>query len=227
MEPSTGPGAAPPSERSRVRRLPDRARYEREAVHAVLDAGLVAHVGLVVDGQPFVLPMVHGRDGARLLLHGSVASRLQRRLAEGLPACATVTLVDGLVVARSTFHHSLNYRSVVVLGTARRITDPTEAARALDVITDHVVPGRSAEARSPRPDEVRQTSLLELPIEEASVKVRTGGPVDDEADLDLPVWAGVVPLELAAGPARPEPDLAPGVELPGSLRPWTRPGEAR
>jgi nitroimidazol reductase NimA-like FMN-containing flavoprotein (pyridoxamine 5'-phosphate oxidase superfamily) len=219
----TGP-TTEPTERTRVKRLPERARYDRAAVHGILDEGLIAHVGFLVDGQPFVIPMAYGRDGDRLLLHGSVASRLQRALAEGVEVCATVTLLDGLVLARSTFHHSMDYRSVAVFGTARRITDPVEAGRALERIVDHIVPGRSTEARAPSDAELRQTSVLELPLDEASAKVRTGGPNDDPDDLPLPVWAGVLPL--ATVPAAPEPadDLAPGIAVPASVQPWRRPG---
>lgn len=223
---STTPPAPPPSTRSTVRRHPERAAYDREAVHAVLDEGLVAHVGLVVDGQPFVIPMAYGRDGDRLLLHGSVASRLMRGLASGVPACATVTLVDGLVMARSAFHHSMNYRSVVVLGTARRIEDLDEAAAALGLFVDHLVPGRSAEVRPSAPVEVRQTAVLELPIDEASVKSRAHGAVDDEADLDLPVWAGVVPLGVAVGEPVTDPQAA-HLPVSPSVLAWSRPGPRR
>lgn len=212
------------SDRSTVRRHADRASYERAQADAILDEGLVAHVGIAVDGHPYVIPMVYGRDGDRLLLHGSVASRLMRGLAAGLPVCVTVTLVDGLVLARSAFHHSMNYRSVVVHGTARRIDDPDAAAAALERFVDHLLPGRSAEVRGPSRVEVRQTAVLEVPIDEASVKVRTGGPVDDADDLDLPVWAGVVPLAVAVGPPVPADGLADGIEVSGSVRAWSRPG---
>jgi uncharacterized protein len=211
------------TDRTRVRRAPARASDDRAAAYAVLDEGLVAHVGIQVDGQPYVIPMAYGRDGDRLLLHGSVASRLMRGLAGGLQVCVTVTLVDGLVMARSAFHHSMNYRSVVVLGEARRIEDPDEVAAALDVLVDHIVPGRSDELRPHTDVEVRQTMVLELPIDEASLKARTGGPIDDEADLDLPVWAGVVPLATTTG--TPEPDArATGGPVPDTVGQWHRPG---
>lgn len=196
-----------PTDRSTVRRLRERGSHDRARIHAVLDEGLVAHVGLSVDGQPFVIPMAYGRDGDRLILHGSVASRLLRGLTDGLPVCVTVTLLDGLVLARSAFHHSMNYRSVVVLGTATRVTDPQRAAAALDVLVDHVVPGRAAEARPSSPAELRQTAVLEVPIEEASLKERTGGASDDDEDLALDVWAGVVPVGLVAGTPVPNSDL--------------------
>ena len=211
------------TDRTRVRRAPTRASDDRAAAYAVLDEGLVAHVGIQVDGQPYVIPMAYGRDGDRLLLHGSVASRLMRGLSGGLQVCVTVTLVDALVMARSAFHHSMNYRSVVVLGEARRIDDPDEILAALDLLVDHIVPGRSGELRPHTAVEVRQTMMLELPIDEASLKARTGGPNDDEADLDLPAWAGVLPLATVAGP--PEPDArAADTEVPASVARWHRSG---
>ena len=206
-----------PTDRTTVRRAPQRAAYDRDRIHAVLDEGFVAHVGICVNDQPFVIPMAYGRDGDRLILHGSVASRLMRGLDRGLPVCVTVTLLDGLVLARSAFHHSMNYRSVVVLGTATRLTDPERAAAALDVLVDHLVPGRSAEARPSSAVELRQTAVLELPIEEASLKERTGGALDDPEDLDLDVWAGVVPLDVVAGAPVPNPDLRDQVDLSPSV----------
>ncbi len=221
--PAGRPNDGPTDARIVVRRLPERADYQRESAYAILDEGLVAHVGFEVDGQPLVIPMAYGRDGDRLLLHGSVASRLQRRLASGLPACVTVTLLDALVLARSQFHHSMNYRSVVVLGTATRIRDEEASRRALERIVEHIVPGRSAEARGASAGELRLTSVLEMPIEAVSVKARTGGPVDDEADLASGVWAGLVPVSTTFGaPAR---DGAVGSDpgLPPSLSPYGRP----
>lgn len=212
------------TDRSTVHRLTDRASYERAAAHAILDEGIVAHVGIAVDGQPYVIPMVYGRDADRLLLHGSVASRLLRRLDDGLRVCVTVTLLDGLVFARSAFHHSANYRSVVVLGEARRLTDPDEAARALDVIVDHVAPGRAAEARPPSALELRQTSVLELPIDEASVKSRSGDPKDEAEDMTLPIWAGVLPLASTAGAPSAAADLETALDVSPSVRDWRRPG---
>ncbi len=190
-----------------MRRAPGRARYDEAAVHAVLDAGWIAHVGLVADGEPVVLPMVYARDGDHLLLHGSVASRLMRGLEAGLPTCVTVTHVDGLVLARSAFHHSVNYRSVVVRGIATRVTDPGAVAAGFARLVDHAAPGRAAVVREPDRAETRQTMLLRVPLDDAAVKSRTGGPIDEEADLDLPVWAGVVPLALIAAPPVPATDL--------------------
>jgi len=204
------------TDRTRVKRQPDRSRDDRALAYEILDEGRVAHVGFAVDGSPFVIPMVYGRDDDRLLLHGAKASRLVRTTGAGIPVCVTVTLLDGLVLARSTFHHSMNYRSVVIMGEAHRVEDDDERGRCLDVLTDHILPGRSAEARGPNRVELRQTDVLVLPIEEASVKLRTGGPKDDPEDLDLPVWAGVVPLTVTAGTPIPD-DGVDGLPLPAAL----------
>jgi nitroimidazol reductase NimA-like FMN-containing flavoprotein (pyridoxamine 5'-phosphate oxidase superfamily) len=190
--------SAPASERSRVKRLPDRAAYDAASIHAVLDAATVGHVGFVSSGRPVVIPMIYGRDGDVVYLHGSVASRLQRSLANGIDVCLTVTLVDGLVLARSAFHHSMNYRSAVVLGRAVLVR-PEEKEHALRIVSEHLAPGRWGEVRPPTTGELKQTSVLRLAIEEASVKARAGGPIDDEDDLDLPVWAGVLPCGVAWG----------------------------
>jgi nitroimidazol reductase NimA-like FMN-containing flavoprotein (pyridoxamine 5'-phosphate oxidase superfamily) len=219
--------AAPPSRRATVRRLPDRARYDAATVHAILDEGLVCHVGFVDDGQPFVIPSTYARDGARLLLHGSAASRMIKALAAGAPACVTVTLLDGLVFARSGFHHSMNYRSVVVLGRAVEITDAVEKRRGLDAIVDHVAPGRTAEVRPPTEAEMRGTRLVALPLDEASAKVRSGPPKDDEADLALDCWAGEMPLRLVAHPLVPDPALRPGIAPTMAVAAWRRPGAKR
>lgn len=181
-----------------VRRVPDRARYDRTTVHAVLDAGALCHVGFVQDDRPFVIPMAYARDGDALLLHGSAASRLQRHVAGGVPACVTVTHLDGVVLARSVFHHSMNYRSVVCFGTARPV-EGDDKRQALRVLTDHLAPGRWGAAREPSGRELQATSVLRFRIEEASAKERSGPPVDDEADLGRAVWAGVVPAALVAG----------------------------
>lgn len=201
------PAPGPPSSASTVRRAAGRARYDREAVHAVLDAGWIAHVALAPDGEPIVLPMVYARDGDRLLLHGSVASRLMRGLDTGLPVSVAVTHVDGLVLARSAFHHSVNYRSVVVRGIARRVTDPEAVAAGFARLVDHAAPGRSARVRAPDGPETRQTLLVEISLDDAAVKIRTGDPIDEEGDLSWPVWAGVVPLSLLAGEPVPSADL--------------------
>jgi hypothetical protein len=189
-------------------RRDDRGSFDRAAAYAVLDEGLIAHVGFVVDDRPFVIPMVYGRDGDRLLLHGSVATRLTRTLADGAPVCITVTLVDAIVVARSQFHHSMNYRSVVIVGEARRSTDEADVERALELIVDHVIPGRAAESRPGNRVENRQTSVIVVPIETASLKVRTGPPIDDQEDLDVGGWGGVLPLRTVAG--EPEADVHTG-----------------
>jgi nitroimidazol reductase NimA-like FMN-containing flavoprotein (pyridoxamine 5'-phosphate oxidase superfamily) len=213
-----------PSARSTVRRLPERASYEREVIEAILDEGLVCHVGFAVDGQPYVLPMVYGRDGDTLFLHGSSASRLIRGLAEGIPVCVTVTLLDGLVLARSAFHHSMNYRSVVVLGTARLVEDAGERLTALRTIVEHVVPGRWDEARRPNVKELAQTFVLALPIEEATAKRRSGPPADDEEDYALDVWAGELPLPAVPGPPLPDPRLRAGIAVPPTVSAYRRSG---
>ena len=194
----------PVTERTRLRRYPVRGMFDREAVYRILDEAFVCHVAFVVDGQPFAIPTAFGRVGDTVYLHGSAASRMLRSLSEGIPVCVTVTLVDGLVLARSAFHHSMNYRSVVILGNARPVTDAAEKLDALRAFTNHIVPGRWDELRPVTDQELAATSVLALPIEEASAKVRTGPPKDDDEDLDWPVWAGVVPLNLAAGEAAPD-----------------------
>jgi nitroimidazol reductase NimA-like FMN-containing flavoprotein (pyridoxamine 5'-phosphate oxidase superfamily) len=211
-----------PTPRTTLRRLPARGSFDRAAIDAILDEGLVCHVGFAVDGQPFVIPTIYARVGDRLVVHGSAASRMLRTLAAGVPVCVTVTLLDGLVLARSAFHHSMNYRSVVVLGTAREVTGEAEKAAALDAIVEHVLRGRSAQARPPSARELRATSVLALPIEEASAKVRTGPPVDDEEDYASPWWAGVVPLALTPGVPVPDPRLAPDVPLPPNVARYAR-----
>jgi len=188
-----------PTERTRVKRLPARGVYDRAAIDAILDEGFVCHVGFTVNNQPFVIPTGYARVGDAIYVHGSTASRMVRSLAEGLDICVTVTLVDGLVLARSAFHHSINYRSVVVFGRARPVIDSREKVAAMRAFTNHVVPGRWDEVRSPTDQEMKGTTVLALGIEEASAKVRTGPPIDDDADRLWPVWAGVVPLRLATG----------------------------
>ena len=189
-------GAASPSERTRVRRRPARGVYDRDVIDAILDEALVCHVGFVHEGQPFVIPTAYARVGDVLYVHGAAASRMLRVIAEGVPVCVTVTLLDGLVLARSAFHHSMNYRSVVVLGVATEVTDEAERLLALRAIVEHVVPGRWPVVRPPTPQELRATSVLRLPLAEASAKMRSGGPLDDAEDRGWPVWAGEVPLRL-------------------------------
>lgn len=199
-----------PTERTQVRRLPKRAVYDKAQVYSILDAGYVCHVGFAVDGQPYVIPTGYARAGDRIYIHGSAASRMLRALEQGADVCVTVTLLDGFVLARSAFHHSMNYRSAVVFGRARLVTDPGEKLEALRAFTDHVLPGRWAEVRQPNDRELNATSVLALPLDEASAKVRTGPPVDDEPDYALPVWAGEVPVRMELG----EP-VADGRVLPG------------
>ena len=195
------------TERTTVKRLPKRASYDRETMYAILDEALICHVGFVVNGAPVVIPTIHWRHDDTLYFHGSMASRMLRSLREGVDACVTVTLLDGLVLARSAFHHSMNYRSVVVFGKAVEVTDREEKVRALDALVEHVVRGRSADVRAANESELRQTLVLALPLEEASAKIRTGGPVDDEEDYALPVWAGVLPASLSFGLAIPDRDV--------------------
>jgi len=188
------------TERTRLRRLPKRGNFERETINSILDEAFVCHVGFVADGgQPYVIPTGFGRLDDKLYIHGSSASRMLRSLSQGIDACVTVTLIDGLVLARSAFHHSVNYRSVVILGKAQLVTDADEKNLALEVITNHFVPGRWSDVRWPNEIELKATSVLRLAIDEASAKIRTGDPVDDEEDYSMNVWAGVLPLELKTG----------------------------
>ncbi len=210
--------AGAPSARTRVRRLPKRAAYDAATIAAVLDGGVVAHLGFVADGQPYVIPILHARVGDAVYVHGSTASRAIRALEAGAPACLTVTHLDGLVLARSAFHHSVNYRSVVVLGHAARVEAPGEKLKALEAFMERVTPGRWAEVRPPNDRELKATAVLRFDLREASVKMRTGGPVDDEADLGLPAWAGVIPLHVAAGPLEPALDLDPRIEPSPAVR---------
>ena len=204
--------------RTKLRRLPDRGSHEPEIVHAILDAGFLAHVGFCVDGQPFVIPTLYGREGGTLYLHGSAASRMLRELQTGMPACVTVTLVDGLVLARSAFHHSMNYRSVTVFGTARKIEDPAQKTRALRIVSEHLIAGRWNDVRSPSEKELKATAVLEFSIEEASAKIRQGPPLDDEDDYSLPVWAGVLPLRLEAETPISDPRLPKSIQAPQYIR---------
>jgi uncharacterized protein len=206
------------TERAQLRRLPNRGSHDLETVCQILDAGFMAHVGFIVDGQPFVIPTLYGREGEALYLHGSAASRMLRQLDSGIPACVNVTLVDGLVLARSAFHHSMNYRSVVAFGTARKINDPDQKTEALRVISEHLIRGRWDEVRVPSEKELKATAVLEFTIEEASAKVRTGPPLDDEEDYALPVWAGVLPLTTTPGQPIPDSRLAEQTAVPAYIR---------
>jgi len=201
--------------------------YDHETVFKILDEAFVCHVGFVVDGQPYVIPTNFGRVGETLYLHGSAASRMLRTLSEGIPVCVTVTLVDGLVLARSAFHHSANYRSVVILGTARLVDDPAEKMEALRLFTEHIMKGRWEQIRWPNEQELKGTTVLALPIEEVSAKVRTGDPKDDEEDYELPIWAGVLPLPVV--PATPIPDsrLKPGIPVPENVTKYSRSGSGK
>ncbi len=206
--------ALPPSPRTRVRRVPERGRYDRATIDAILDEGLVAHVAHLVDGAPVVTPALHWRDGDRLYLHGPSAGRMVRALCSGGPACVAVTLLDGLVLARSGCHHSANYRSVMIFGTATAVTDPSEKRQALDRFIDARFPGRAAGLRPATDGELNATAVIWLPLDEASAKVRTGLPKDDPGDLAWPAWAGVLPLALEVGTPEPAPDVDAALPVP-------------
>jgi uncharacterized protein len=214
-----------PSARTRVKRVPERGRYDREAVDAVLDAALVCHLGFVRDGQPYVIPTLHARVGDDVYVHGSTASRMLRSLEDGVDACLTVTLVDGIVLARSVFEHSMNYRSAVVLGRATAASDPAEKLVALEAFTEKLLPGRWHDARQPTAKELRATSVLRLPLDEASAKIRTGPPEDgDTPDAELDVWAGEIPLVMRALPPVADPTLRDGIPVPPYAERYERPG---
>ncbi|MFZ0276779.1 MAG: pyridoxamine 5'-phosphate oxidase family protein [Candidatus Sulfotelmatobacter sp.] len=211
-----------PTPRTRVVREAHRAVYDREAAYRILDEGFLCHVGFVVDGQPFVIPTSYGRKEANLYVHGSAASRMLRQLKESIPVCITVTLLDGLVLARSIFNQSMNYRSVVVLGKATLVDDPPEKLEALHLLSEHILPGRWADTRQPNASELKQTSVLRLPIEEFSAKVRVGPAIDDEEDYSFHTWAGVIPLEMTAGAPIDDSRLDPGRTVPEYARNYTR-----
>ena len=210
-----------PTERTRVRRLPERAAYDRATVHAILDEGFLCHVGFVTDGQPYVIPTGYARVGDTIYLHGSTGSRLGLRPA--MDVCVTVTLVDGLVLARSAFHHSMNYRSVMALGRTRAVHDLEEKEAALRALVEHIVPGRSEEVRGGDRRELAATAVLALPLDEVSAKVRSGPPKDDDPDYDLAIWAGVLPLALTPGAPVADPVLDPSVPTPRHVAAWSRP----
>ena len=211
-----------PTRRTKLERLPKRANYDRDTVHRILDEALFCHVGFVVDDRPYVIPTGFGRAGDVLYVHGSAASRMLRTLSAGAPVCVTVTLLDGLVLARSAFHHSMNYRSVVILGTARLVEDEEEKLAALRTFTEHIVPGRWAEVRWPSEAEMKATTVLALPLEEVSAKIRTGPPVDEEEDYALEVWAGVLPLKFMPQKPVNDPRLNSGVPTPTYLQNYSR-----
>lgn len=204
----------PQTDRTKLKRLPKRGHFDRETVYAILDEGFICHVGFAVEGQPFVIPTGYARVDDKLYIHGSQASRMLRSLSNGLDACVTVTIVDGLVLARSAFHHSMNYRSVLVFGHATVVDDSKEKYDALVALSEHIVRGRWADVREPNEQEMKQTTVLCLPMEEASAKIRTGPPLDDEEDYALPMWAGVLPLKLVAGEPMNDPRLPNGVPVP-------------
>jgi nitroimidazol reductase NimA-like FMN-containing flavoprotein (pyridoxamine 5'-phosphate oxidase superfamily) len=205
------------TERTRLRRMPKRAEYDRAVVNEIIDQALFCHIGFVHNDAPFVIPTLHVRIDDALYVHGSAASRMLRTAAAGIPLCVTVTHFDALVLARSAFHHSVNYRSVVVLGSATEITEPSEKNRVLEALVEHIVPGRWRDARPPAPQELAATSVLRLPITEASAKVRPGGPLDDEEDYALPIWAGIIPLHTITGVPIVDDRLSAGIELPSYL----------
>ncbi|HYN24355.1 MAG TPA: pyridoxamine 5'-phosphate oxidase family protein [Pyrinomonadaceae bacterium] len=203
-----------PTVKTKLRRLPKRGSYDRDLIYQILDEAFICHVGFVVDGQPYVIPTGYGRVGDTLYIHGSAASRMLRNLAKGIDVCVTVTLIDGLVLARSAFHHSMNYRSVVVLGKATVVEDEPEKLISLEALANHIIPYRWAEVRAPNKPELTATLVLALPLVEVSAKVRTGPPIDDEEDYALPVWAGVIPIRLMAGEPFADDRLKDGIPIP-------------
>jgi uncharacterized protein len=211
-----------PTARTRVVREPERGVYDREAVYRILDEGFICHVGFAVNGQPFVIPTSYGRKEAHLYIHGSAASRMLRQMNDGVALCVTVTLLDGLVLARSVFNHSMNYRSVVILGKGTLVEDPEEKLAALRVLSEHIIPRRWDDVRQPNDRELKATSVLRVPIEEFSAKVRTGPPIDDEEDYSFPTWAGVVPLKMKVGEPIKDPRLSLNQGIPNYLRFYSR-----
>ncbi len=214
--------ATPPSKRTKVRRLAERGRYDVDTINAILDEGFVCHLGLVDEGSVRVLPTAYARVGDALYLHGA-AGNASLKAAQGSEVCVTVTLVDGLVLARAAFHHSINFRSVMIYGTATEVTDDAEKRRALDAVVEHIVPGRGVDARGPNDSELRSTRVIRLPIHEASAKVRTGGPKDDAEDMEMPIWAGVVPMHMVADSPVPDGHLRDGVKVPAYASNYRRP----
>lgn len=211
-----------PTVRTNIKRLPQRGEYDRANIYQILDEGLICYVSFAIDNQPYVIPTAYGRIDDTLYIHGSPASRMLRTLQQGIAVCVNVTLLDGLVLARPAFHHSMNYRSVVVFGTAATVSDPQEKLAALHAFTEQIIPGRWAEVRSPSPQEIAGTLVLSLPLVEASAKIRTGAPNDDEADYQLPVWAGELPLRLVASAPIADPRLQPEIDLPAYVQNYAR-----
>ena len=210
------------TERTKLKRLPKRGHFDRETVYGILDEGFICHVGFAPEGQPFVIPTGYARDGDTLYIHGSAASRMLRTLSTGLDVCVTVTIIDGLVLARSAFHHSMNYRSVVIFGRAKLVEDREEKRAALLALSEHIIRGRWAEVREPTEQEMKATTVLSLPLVEASAKIRTGPPLDDEEDYEMNVWAGVIPLRLVAGEPINDPRLPSDIQVPGYAREYKR-----
>jgi nitroimidazol reductase NimA-like FMN-containing flavoprotein (pyridoxamine 5'-phosphate oxidase superfamily) len=214
--------STPPSSRTEVRRLAERGSYDRDLIVSILDEALICHVGFVHDGAPVVIPTIHARVGDTLYMHGSPASRMLRGMRSGDEVCVSVTLTDGVVVARAAFHNSLNYRSVVIFGKPRLVDDPDEKLAALEAITEHIVPGRWVDARPVAEREIKGTLVAALPISEASAKIRTGGPKDDQDDYDLPIWAGILPLSVTAGEPIADPLLRVDADVPAYVREYRR-----
>ena len=212
----------PITQRNQIKRLPKRGEYDRQIIYQILDEGLICQLGFVVEGQPFVIPTAYGRVGDRLYIHGSPASRMLRTLQKGIQVCLTVTLLDGLVLARSAFHHSMNYRSVVVFGVASRVEDANQKVEALKAFTEHIIPGRWSDTRQPTRQEIAGTLVLSLPLTEASAKIRTGPPIDDEADYALPIWAGELPLSLTVTKPIPDPQLTDEIDPPTYIKQYSR-----
>ena len=210
------------TERTTVRRLGKRGVYDRDTVYAILDEALICHVGFAIDGQPMVIPTIHTRIGDALYFHGSAASHMLRSLRDGVDACVTVTILDGLVMARSAFHHSMNYRSAVILGKGREVVDRDEKLRVLDALVEHVCAGRARDVRPPNEAELRQTLVLAIPLAEASAKIRTGPPIDDEEDYSLPIWAGIIPLSVTPSAPIDDERLVDGVTAPSYATRYAR-----
>ena len=211
-----------PTERTQFKRRPTRGSYDAETIFRILDEAFVCHVGFAVDEQPYVIPTTYVRVGDAIYIHGSAASRMLRMLAEGVQVCVTVTLIDGLVFARSAFHNSANYRSVVILGRATLVESPEEKLRAMEALTEHIMPGRWKEVRPTSDQELKAASVLRLALQEVSAKVRTGPPIDEEEDYQLPIWAGVLPLALSAGAPQPDSHVPPGTAPPQYVQGYSR-----